>query len=249
MWPIIEFDYPDQKPHPTQCVNYPRGVCTAFLSVWDHEEKPLKSTPKLASTSYFTVYTNAEAPSNHFSASGFMGDLGDVKINENCTHTFHSSPSSIEVTYDPQGLPDDQGNHICSMGVTSTHICKWAGVYWLEPADNWGQICGVGYDLTEFSKLAFWARSNEPVIIMFKVGGVGWGTQTQPPCPDSLRRPRHSGWVSLGPEWTRIEIGLEDADLSYIIGGFVWVSNWDVNEVSPGHPPLVFYLDDIRFEQ
>lgn len=198
---------------------------------------------------YFAIYTDSQETSP-FTPTGHMGDLGDIRINENCRATKHTGSTSIRVEYDPRGDGDEQGNHMCRMGITSSLTCKWAGVYWLHPADNWGQICDVGYNLTGFRKLSLWARTEEqPVTVQFLVGGVGWGVPNEPPCPDSLREPKRTGWIELGEKWKLIEISLDGADLGYVIGGFAWVTNWDVNEVSPGRAPFVFYLDDVRFER
>jgi len=54
----------------------------------------------------------------------------------------------------------------------------------------------------------------------------------------------------LTDQWQCFEIGLSDANLSYVIGGFAWVADWGDNEISEDNPKrIVFYLDDIRFER
>ncbi len=139
------------------------------------------------------------------------------------------------------------------MGLKSEIKCKWAGLYWLNPADNFGTVPNAGFNLTGFRKLTFCARTDPDssgAQIKFLVGGVGWGVPTAPPFPDSLRPPRETGWQKLTDHWQCFEIGLGDADLSYVIGGFAWVTNWDSNEINEGNPKrIVFYLDDIRFER
>ncbi len=115
-----------------------------------------------------------------------------------------------------------------------------AGVYWLEPADNWGrtpELQGRGYDLSGYTRLTFWARAEQECIIEFKVGGIDG------PYGDSLR-PARQVLTKLGQQWQQYEIDLSGANLECIIGGFCWVTNWDTNPKG-----AVFYLDSIRFER
>ena len=115
---------------------------------------------------------------------------------------------------------------------------RWGGVYWLNPADNWGERKG-GYDLTGATKLVFWARGEKggEQIAEFKVGGVGISR----PFPDSDTA--GIGPVILAPEWRQYSIDLRGRDLSYISGGFAWAANTDANPDG-----CTFFLDDIHFE-
>jgi len=165
-----------------------------------------------------------------------MGDTGDITVNEVWTDNSHSGASSIKIIYSAEG----KGPNECPF----VPPCKWAGVYWQTPPDNWGTVPDAGFDLRGFRKLAFWARSDTEARIEFKVGGITGSY------PDSIQPARSSGIKTLSPEWQPFEIDLEDADLSYVIGGFLWVTNWNNNGISEGNPKtLVFYLDDIRFER
>jgi hypothetical protein len=85
--------------------------------------------------------------------------------------------------------------------------------------------------------LRFWARSEKSCTFEFKVGGIigDYG--------DSLTFPRGIA-VKLSSNWQEYEIDLKGADLSYIIGGFVWATSWDK---CPGG--TTFYIDEIRFEK
>jgi hypothetical protein len=211
----------------------------------------ISSTPSPTYGPYFSVYTTGDAPDNHFTPTNYMGDLGDITINENWEGDSDPAHSSvIKIIYDPRGRGDDKGIHTCRMNEPTTSACKWAGVYWTHPANNWGEMPEAGYNLTGFTKLTFWARRDEqPVAAQFQVGGIGHGISTPPPYPDSIRDPVHTGWLPLTPKWTRHEIGLTGQDLRYVIGGFAWVISWANANISAGSPPLVFYLDDIRFER
>ena len=180
----------------------------------------------------FYIYNDGASPYNHFSPSGYMGDTGDIQIDGASTKNPQSGDTSIQVTYTPKG----QGPYACAYKPP----CKWAGVYWQQPANNWGkeQIwAGTGFDLSAYRTLKFWARSESTCTLEFKVGGItgDYG--------DSLVYPRGIT-ERLTTEWQEYEIPLEGADLSYIIGGFVWSTSW---EKCPDG--ATFYLDEIRFEK
>jgi len=179
----------------------------------------------------FYVYRDIDYPGNHFAPTGYMGDAGDITVDRAWAENPHSGDTAIRIGYTAAGT----GSVKCG-GYRPP--CKWAGVYWQEPPNNWGTDAiygGMGFDLTGYTRLAFWARADAPVRAEFKVGGIIG------PYGDSLRFPR-SVLAELTPEWREITIDLKDADLSHVIGGFAWVANW---EESPDG--AVIYLDDIRF--
>lgn len=208
----------------------------------------LLSTPSPTSPAgpYFNVYTDASAPDNHFIASGYMGDIADLKINTAWSGVSHTGETSIKVVYNPYDEPGEE--HYCHPKDSPLPTpCKWAGLYWLWPADNTGQICGVGYNLSNFKKLTLWARSDQPVNVRFQVGGAGKGYEI---CPDSFGpTPAGTWWLRLDTEWKSFEINLTGEDLSYVIGGFSFFVERDNNQLDPGSPPITFYLDDIRYER
>jgi len=232
-------------------------LCVAGWVGWQARELRDRSlspppTPMPNFVLCFNIYTDAGAPDNHFFPTGKMGDVGDITVIEAWTVAPHSGTSAIRIIYDAQGRGDEEGFYKCSLGERTPGPCKWAGLYWLNPADNFGTIKGAGFDLTGFKRLTFWSRTDSPapVWVKFLVGGVGWGMATPPPHPDSLKPPRESGWKELSDAWQFFEIDLTDADLSYIIGGFAWVANWDILGITEDNPrKVVFYLDDIRFER
>jgi len=179
----------------------------------------------------FYVYFDADYHGNHFVPSGLMGDCGDIEINEACEESPHSNKTCIRIVYTAKG----KGPHTCDYPPPA----KWAGVYWQYPANNWGKEQvheDAGFDLSEHKKLVFWARAEKACRIQFKVGGISerYG--------DSLKSARMKR-AKLTTSWQKFEIDLEDADLSHIIGGFCWVTDWQ--ESSDG---ATFYLDDIRYE-
>lgn len=179
----------------------------------------------------FYVYLDADSSKNHFKPTGYMGDCGDIHINEAFENNPHSGETCVRVVYDAKG----KGPSECQYAPP----CKWAGVYWQEPPNNWGKDAvwkGRGFDLSGYKRLTFWARAEKECRIEFKVGGIN------EPFGDSLKYPR-SKTTKLTTDWRFFEIDLEGADLKHIIGGFCWVTNWDANPEG-----ATFYLDDIRFE-
>lgn len=178
------------------------------------------------------VYLDIDAPENHFRPTGYMGDTGDIHVDEACESRPRSGQTCIKITYDAKGKGPSKASY--------AGPAKWAGLYWQEPANNWGtdEIWkGRGFNLSSYSRLVFWARAEKDCRIEFKVGGINekYG--------DSLKYPR-SKTAKLTSEWKQYEIDLRGADLSHIVGGFCWVTNWETNPKG-----ATFYLDDIRFEK
>src|SRR5579864_229500 len=177
------------------------------------------------------IYRDADTSDNHFKPTGYMGDIGDIEIDENFTRNSHSGKTSIKVKYTAQGV----GPHQCAYKPS----CKWAGVYWQEPPDNWGEDAAhknSGFDLSGYSRLAFWARADQKSQIRFQVGGI------DKPYGDSLKFPK-SIVATLTTEWREFVIDLSGANLRHIIGGFAWTATAESNPNG-----VTFYLDDIRFE-
>lgn len=168
----------------------------------------------------FVVYKDKGARENHYIPSGWMGDYGDIKLNDQSADNPHSPPTCIQFTYTAK---KSQGQ-------------GWGGIYWQNPANNWGNKKG-GFDLTGMAKLTFWARGAKggEKIQKFLVGGIG-GTY-----PDSSKT--EMGPVELTDVWKQYTINLVGRDLSYINGGFGWMTTTDLNPEG-----VTFYLDDIKFE-
>jgi len=167
----------------------------------------------------FSVYADSKSPDNHYIPSGWMGDARDISMDDKYMGEPHGGSTCIKFIYTAE-RSGGQG---------------WAGVYWQNPANNWGSRKG-GFDLTGLNKLTFWARGEKggEIIDKFSVGGLK-GTY-----PDTTE-------MSVGPfeltsTWQQYTINLTGKDLSYIVGGFCWVANADSNPDG-----LTFYMDDIRF--
>lgn len=168
----------------------------------------------------FSIYSDKGAPDNHYIPSGWMGDANDLKIDQAWMDNAHSGSTCIQIIYTGE----------------ASNGAKWAGIYWQNPANNWGEQDG-GYDLTGATKLTFWARGAEggERIEEFKIGGISG--------PYSDSDTAGIGPVVLTKDWKKYEIDLKGKDMSYIVGGFCLATNVDVNPYG-----CTIYLDDIKYE-
>ena len=176
----------------------------------------------------FDVYTDSDAGGNHYISSGWMGDRGDISFNANCTKNPHSGTTCIEIIYSAER----------SLGY------DWASIYWQYPKGNWGDK-GEGYDLSGASKLSFWARGEQGgEKAEFKVGGINRSSYHKPnrPYQDSFGPITRT--VALTQEWREYTIDLNGEDLTNVIGGFCWATNFESNLRG-----CTIYLDDIKFDK
>ncbi|MGE0268530.1 MAG: hypothetical protein AB7S78_08765 [Candidatus Omnitrophota bacterium] len=177
--------------------------------------------PEDSSFVSFYVYSDKGARNNHFIPSGFMPDGKCVSFNDRWQEKCQNGKTCIKVVYDIECSKENQ---------------EWAGVYWLNPANNWGRRKG-GYNLTGAKRLTFWAKGEigGEQIQEFTIGGV------EGDYPDSDKIV--IGPVILSDQWKEYSIDLQGKDLSYISGGFAWTTEVAVNPES-----CVFFLDEIKFE-
>ena len=169
----------------------------------------------------FYVFKSKGSRENHYVPSGYMPNGKCVKMTDVWRENCHVGKTCIKIEYDVECSRKDQ---------------KWVGIYWLNPANNWGSRKG-GFNLTGAKKLTFWARGEKggEQIQEFTVGGISGDY------PDSDTAV--IGPVILGNRWREYTIDLRGKDLSYISGGFAWTTSEEVNPVD-----CTFYLDDIKFE-
>jgi hypothetical protein len=184
------------------------------------KKKPVAKTDS-AVKNVFYVYSDKGARVNHYIPSGWMGDYGDLKIEDGNTTDPADGKTAVKITY----------NGKASQGA------NWAGIFWQHPANNWGEKAG-GYDLSAYKRLTFWARGQEggERVAEFKVGGITGEHGDS----DS----GSVGPITLTKDWKKYTLDLADKNLSHIVGGFCWSASRDDNPNG-----FVIYLDEIRFEQ
>jgi len=169
----------------------------------------------------FYVYATKTFKGNHFVPSGFMPNGKCINFTDEWGQNCHRGKTCIKVVYDIECSRADE---------------KWAGVYWLNPANNWGSRKG-GFDLTGAKRLTFWARGEKggEQVQEFTMGGI---TGDYPDSDTAMIGP-----VILSPQWRKYTIDLRGKNLTYISGGFAWTTSEEVNPED-----CTFYLDDIRYE-
>ncbi|MDD3052924.1 MAG: hypothetical protein WCS83_02030 [Endomicrobiia bacterium] len=198
------------------------AVGVAFSAPSQKRTSSKAKAEKVEQTTFkpFAVYLENASKDNHYAPSGWMGDFGDLKLNQACTETPRSGNSCIKITYSAK----------------MTQGAGWTGIFWQQPANNWGEKKG-GYDLTGATKLTFWARgaNGGEKIAEFKVGGI---TGEYPDSDSSSIGP-----IELTKEWQKYTIDLTGKDLSHIIGGFCFAASKDDNPNG-----FILYIDDVIFE-
>lgn len=188
---------------------------------------------------WFDVYTEVASAGNHFVHPAMM--LGGITptellIDDACTEQPHGGGTCIKYGFLGRGT-------------------DWGGIYRMHgvlrgksvsPQSNWGTEPDAGLDLTGATELEFWVRGQQGgEEIEFFAFGVGRDANTGTPIepyPDSSPK-RSTHYVTLTTEWQRHAISLVGADLSYVLGGFGWVTNAQRS----GDQDAIFYLDDIRY--
>lgn len=160
----------------------------------------------------------------NYTVSGWMGDgqegkkhvqlLGESKENAK------SPPTCIKVTY--------------TIGPAG-----WAGAYWLNKPDNWGDKEGDDLGAKAFKRITFFARGERGgEVVEFKAGGVEANGKK---FKDSFEVA--TGKIRLEKDWTKYEMKVEGKTLSSVIGLFCWVAAGTDNPNG-----LTFFIDDIQYE-
>ncbi len=151
---------------------------------------------------------------NPWIPSGYMGETSAISMDAGCTDNPRTGNTCLKVTYNKAD--------------------GWAGVFWQDPANDWGDKAG-GKDLTGAKKLSFWARGkNGNEKVKFGFGGIG----KDKPFSDTAKGEIE---ITLGKEWKEFTIDLAGKDLTRIKSGFMWV-------LGGQGAPVEFYLDDIVYE-
>jgi len=182
----------------------------------------------------FDVYTDVGSGGNHFVHRAQMGVK--VSIDDTYTQVVHSGATAIKNVF--TGTVNDWGGWSFQNGVLLTGS--------VQPSDNWGTYPNAGHDLSGATALTFWARGESGgERVEFYAFGVNGG-----PYGDSADKRTICGgsatcFITLANTWQLYTIPLTGLDLSYIIGGFGWVTNAPQN----GGRSITFYLDDIRYNK
>lgn len=188
-----------------------------FAVAYSTETKLVKQT-----SDEFYVYKDRGSRLNHYIPSGWMGDYGDIKMNQGYVVDLDKKNYCIKIA--------------CS--TERKQGAGWNGIYWQHGAMNWGDKKG-GYDLSGYSKLKFLARGEKGGELIDKFGMGGITGQTEAGDSDNAEIDS----IELTKDWKEYTIDLKGLDLTHIIGGFIFAVNDDNND----DKPIAFYLDEIRY--
>jgi hypothetical protein len=147
----------------------------------------------------------------------------------------------------------------------SSGDCRWAGLFFQYPDNNWGEQPGLPVPAGKLTKLTFQiAVGAGSELMTFQMGGIGLpplpdGGAPPPPstaCPpvETPVPPNYDVLVgttmqNVGTEWQKIEIPLAMRDPSAPVPAttnLIGAMSWGV-PAPPGLPKTIF-LDDIFFE-
>ena len=170
----------------------------------------------------FYVYKDRASSDNHFFPTGWMGDQKDLLFKDDVIRNARDLDTCIKISYQPSGKDFSEDG--------------WVGVYWQNPANNWGTEEGA-FDLTGAQFLTFWAKGLEggEVVSKFQIGGLSGNF------PDSSES--SLSCVKLTKEWKKYSLEIKKRDLSYISGGFCLVLTKRDNPDG-----LTLFIDEIRYE-
>lgn len=175
-------------------------------------------TPQERAQLAFYVYSDFKAILNHYYPSGWMGDSRDLTFNQQHSKGVYAGKHCIKVQYSPRGSN------------------RWAGIYWQQPSNNWGDKKG-GYNLSKAEYLTFWMKGEKggEKIAEVKIGGF------KGQFPDSAEAVKKK--IVLTKDWKLYWMDLRKKDMSYIAGGFAFVVNKADNPDG-----CIFYIDEVRYE-
>ena len=182
------------------------------------EEIPLVSLPKVITSKSFSIYTDGTSPDNHYIPSGWMGDYSDLTLDDKYMDSSHSGSTCIKISYTARRTLGE----------------GWTGIYWQNPANNWGAKKG-GFDLTGMNKLTVWMKGQKGGEILDKivVGGI------KGVYPDSSETA--FGPIQLTDEWQEYTINLSGKDLPEVaqaLGGYPLRAGREVENLD-GYVPVV----------
>jgi hypothetical protein len=180
----------------------------------------------------------------YYSPSGFMGDIGDIKKDE------EPGNDLVRMMYEAKRRGPHEWDHKYIAGKINPRPCRFAGIMLLD--GDWGRT-PRGYDLRGSSKISWEARSLIGIMfVRFLAGGVDWiwdekaKSKAAAPYPDSLPL-LQLGQPELAEQWQRFEFPLDKnvraADLRAVIAPFGWIISLDSNQ---GHDPPGMFILEVR---
>jgi hypothetical protein len=199
-------------------------------------EKPAAKKAAGPTESTFYIFSDRGSRLNHYIPSGWMGDYGDIKMNQGWVK---GNAAGKKKDGAAAGTPAEDTCIQVKYSAERKQGNGWAGIYWQHPANNWGDKRG-GFDLSAYSKLTFQARGEAggEVIDKFFIGGITGQTEEGDSDEASISP------VTLTKDWKKYEVSLKGLDMSHIIGGFGFAANADANPQG-----FTLYLDDIKLEK
>src|SRR5258708_33003454 len=69
------------------------------------------------SKGFFYIYADKGYPGNHFTPSGWMGDYGDLKIDDSNKDMPKNGTTCVKISYAGKGA----------------QVAGWAGIFWQQP--------------------------------------------------------------------------------------------------------------------
>jgi len=215
-------------------------MATGILTAAD---KPAAKKAAGAAEDTFYIFSDRGSRLNHYIPSGWMGDYGDLKMNQgwvkgNTPATAKKKEAKAGDAAAPAGPAEDTCIQIKYSGERKQGN-GWAGIYWQHPANNWGDKRG-GFDLSAYSKMSFEAKGEVggEVIDKFFIGGITGQTEEGDSDEASVSP------VTLTKEWKKYDISLKGLDMSHIIGGFGFAANADANPSG-----FTLYVDNVKLEK
>jgi hypothetical protein len=146
------------------------ALSSLVVAVHANTDAPKRKTPK-PTEDVFVIYTERGSRLNHYIPSGWMGDYGDLKFNQGWKDGVAKKFGKDDKRPSSPDLKDETCIQIKYSGERKQGA-GWAGIYWQSPANNWGDKRG-GYDLSNYSKLTFWAKgtTGDEIVDKFLIGG------------------------------------------------------------------------------
>jgi len=211
---------------------------SAYLESKDAAVSYLKSRLEETSNAVY-VYKDFTDSVNHYTQKAKIDDGNSsfvFDMNENWQDDPYSGSSAIECHVKTE--QDSWGGWLFLNG----YLLKGETV----PRLSFGEVEGVGMDLTGAESLSFMAKGAKGgEIVEFFTAGLGYDGETNRQIadhPDSSKKITR-GFITLTDEWEEYSIDLKGFDISYISSGFGYV----LSGTKSGDAESTFYLDDIRF--